>query len=258
MTIRHDRSATLGAGLIVQYLHGELSADVRADVAGHLEACPACARLAAEIEARTHRLSDTLRSADFEAPPAAEWTSMLAGIQATAAARRRNRRLRIAAGWIAVALASGVLVSAPLRAWLVDRWTDLVDTNDPAVPVMAPNRFGLAFTPVTAELTVSTSATQADGAIHVRFTEGDTARVSVTAGTDEALALGTAAVRITNRTNSTASYFVEVPKVVKRVTLRIGERPQVVLERSEAGARSIEVDLRNGVRVRNPMPDDEP
>lgn len=258
MTRDHDPSGTLEPGLVVRYLHGELDGDEARAVSEHLEACPACRRLADAIEQGAGRLGAMLKAADPAQPDAGEWRRILGQARARAAARRRTRRRLAAAGWLLLVLAAGAVASRPVRAWMVETWDRVAGRDvDVAHGVETPSGHAdVGFRPAGPVLDIVLDSTQPEGRLTIHFGDAETATVRIVDGAAERLVVGERVVRVHNAATSRASYRLVLPHQVDRVRIRIGSGEPVELDRKAVGAGGaggdVVVDLRHGRQ--NPGP----
>jgi hypothetical protein len=258
MNLRHGDSGTLDAGLLVQYVHGELEESRAQAVAAHLAACVACRSLVSTLEADMRRASDALREAAWDQPAPDEWNALLSNVTRTARARQRDRRTRIAAGWILVAGAAASLASAPVRAWIAEKLAFQSAREAPAVAAASQSdgRASLSFTPDGSELSVTIATQQAGGSLSVTFAESEKATITVTGGGTEHLTWTPGGVEIANDANARASYGIEVSHGIERVLVRIGDAGAVSFDRTVIGERPVEIALHTGI-VRNEPHRDE-
>jgi hypothetical protein len=261
VSVEHGPAGTADAGLLVRHLHGELDeADAR-DVSDHLAGCEACRTLARALEARTRRVSDALRQADFPEPDEHEWRRVLGAVRDDSATRKRPHRGLLAAGWVLAVVTTAGLASASVRGWVADRWEgvfgDGAPPTAPAADAGAPGRADLSFRPAGPELSVLLESRQAGGTLTLRFVDGSTATVSVSGGGEERLAVGDGGIRIGNMSGSRASYELTVPSHVERVLVGIGGLEPVEVARAANSGQPIAVDLVQGVVVRSPTSHDE-
>jgi hypothetical protein len=258
MNLQHENGGTLEDGLLVQYLHGELDAEMQQALAAHLDRCPPCRAQSDRLQQRMRDATDALQLSAFPEPRPQEWRALLASVRREAAARRRAARLRLAAGWIIGVAALAGAASSPVRAWIAQRWSNANSDAQPAVQIdqQTPGTAGLTFVPGGTVLEVNLESTQSGGFLALRFTEDPLVNVSVAGGASEQFAWGRNVVRIINQTRSSASYTVTVARSVERVTVQVGQLPPIALSRSTVGTETVEIGLTTGA-VRNSAPRDE-
>jgi hypothetical protein len=259
MTEPHETGQTLAAGLLVQYLHGELDAQQETGVSEHLAVCQPCRTLVESLQVRMRAASDVLRLSAFEAPGTVEWQRLLESVRAAAPARQKAARLRLAAGWIIGLGTVAGLSSSPVRAWMAERWTNLIQ-DAPAPGQLqhdgqATGQAGLIFEPERDRLDIAFQTTQPGGTLIVRYTDATTVSVTVTGGHTEQLAWRRGSVRIVNQPDARASYLVTLPRSVERVSIRVGGLDRIDLARRELGD-SLVIGLQHGA-VRKPEHHDE-
>jgi hypothetical protein len=216
-----------------------------------------CRSRLASLEAGSARVRSALRSADFPAPHADEWQAVLAAARTGGAQRRRVRVWRTAAGGLLVLASAAALATAPVRAWVAERWATIAGDGAPASvgsEPADPGRAALAFQPDGPTLEIAIETSQAGGVLSVRFTGAASARATVTDGGTEQLAVGGHTLRIANDAGSRATYDIVLPARVDRVSVRIGARAPIAVSRAEGLAS---FSLRSGQRVRNEPPRDE-
>jgi hypothetical protein len=259
LTLQHDVSGTVGEGRLVQYLHGELDAHTANELYSHLAQCPACRSLADSLEQRARQASEALLVSRYEEPDAREWQAVLDAIRATARARQRTRHLRIAAGWIITIAAIASLASAPLRAWIAERWATIIDSETVDHSPTPPERSGtvaLSFEPEGPNQTITFEKTQSAGTLTVRFSDAPTINLAVSGGAEEQLGWRRNGIRIENTSNSAASYDLMLAHGVQRVSVHIGTLEPITLLRSASGETPAVIGLNDG-HVRNPAARDE-
>ncbi|HEX8358567.1 MAG TPA: zf-HC2 domain-containing protein [Longimicrobium sp.] len=240
----------LDDGAIVRFLDGEAAADERAGVEAHLAACPVCTERMAALRRRSVNLGILLARGDFAVPalPAPAAAPVVDELAARRAARRMPARPWLQAAAVAMLLVSAGLFAAPVRGWV----RGLLGTGSeqtavrpaPAPPAPAPEAAlagaRIQFTPQGAELSVDIAHPQAGGALHLESAPGSTASAEVRApaGTAPAeLLVLPSALRIANDPASVAEYRVTVPASVRRVRVRIGNSPPIIVESTELGRR---------------------
>jgi hypothetical protein len=260
MTLPHDADATVGEALLVQYLHGELDAHASNELSGHLAQCDACRILADSLEQSARRASEALLASRYDEPDPREWQAVLDAIRTAAIARRRATHLRIAAGWIIAIAAIASLASAPVRAWITERWASIIDNETIAeqspTPPERPGTVALSFEPEGPNLEIAFETTQSAGTLTVRFSDATTVSVAVSGGAEEQLGWRQSGIQIANAPGSAASYQLTLARAVQRVSVRIGSHEPIDLLRTETGDAAVEIGLHNG-RVRNPASRDE-
>jgi hypothetical protein len=259
MSLRHGDSGTLDTGLLVRYMHGELEESHAQAISAHLADCVACRSLVSTLEADMRRASGAIREAAWDQPAPDEWNAVLATVTRTTRTRQRDRRVRIAAGWILVAGAAASLASAPVRAWIAERLAFEPAREMPPVTAagQSDDHASLSFTPDGSELSVAIATTQAGGSLTVSFAESEKATVTVTGGGTEHLTWTGSGIRIANGADAQASYRIEVSRSIERVLVRIGDAEALSFDRTVTGERPVEIELHSG-SVRNETARDEP
>jgi hypothetical protein len=217
----------------------------------HVDTCQACASRLELLERRSAKLSDLV--AEIELP--ADFSYPALPVPTARAVRTQpHRGSGLQSGWLrAAALAALLLLPLvavqPLRAavteWLSDRWADLtVLVQGDATPAEPQAQDGteeagvtLWFTPSGEELRIEIVSRQRAGTLLLRRTATREGSLQVTSGeAGETPVISEQGVRILNAPQSTASYEVGVPAGVRRVSIRIGDDPPIVLDRTEIQA----------------------
>lgn len=284
MTLRHGPTGTLDPGLLVDLIDDELGPGARADIRDHLAGCPACRDALEAMERRSRAATGVLERTDPDPPTAAEWTHMRERIRSldrghaahSDRGTRATPRFRRAAGWFLALVAAGALASSPVRAWIASGWSALI-ADEPATGAASPaatyetspGAAGLTFETAGPELLLVFEEAPSGGALRVRFTEAGTATMRVSGGGAERLTVGRRGVRIAGAGGAAASYDLDVPGPVRRVTVRIGAGKamngpgmgpdgsrELTVTRSGHGAAGAIIDLGEG-RVRNAPGDDD-
>ena len=241
---------------LVRYLDGELSAEERARVEAHLATDAALADRFAALKRRSTRLGALLAAV---APSAAE-TAAADPTRATRPARHPEQR-RVGrpvawrpgaqSGWlkaaiVIIAISLGAVLVPPVRAWIVHQLQRLAPTQAAAPPAVAPAT-GPQLEPgvLDLEFDVGPSATfeitiereQAGGELRIRSADAERASATRTGGDGaEEMLVSSGGLKISNVETSTASYEVVMPARVRRVVVRVGSRPELVIELDGSGS----------------------
>ena len=234
--------------VLLRYLDGEVTGEMRKHVRAHLRRCGTCLRRAREIRGL---LAETdARLAELgSAPPGSLLPRTLSEVR-----RRRGRpagrgvpAVRRAAA-ILLLLGAGAVFASPLRARVVD-WAEgrltraaelLGIAPAPARPVEGaapvPADPGgaaseLRFVPEGAGLRIDFAAAQAHGALLVSPAEGPSAAFRV-ADADTARApvlVLPSEIRVRNAASGRAGYHLSVPRTVDSVAVVVGGGAPVVV-----------------------------
>jgi hypothetical protein len=280
MTIQHEPGATMDPALLIRHLHDELDAEAHAVLEAHLAACEECRSLASSLATSSRRVRAVLTAADFAPPGDDEWQRVRDTVARAAHEVRpfarpparcaaytdvvpRERRTGRTRRWLLQAAAvAGVIgaaafaLSAPLRAWVTERWHDVVGR-----PVamdertIAPVGFAaIGFPTAGPEVEIVFAVAQPAGTLRLRFThDAGVARIAVSAGGPEQFVVRSAGVHIANAPGGVATYEATLPREVQRAAIRIGDMP-VLVARTDT---PVIIDLASG-RVRIPAPRDHP
>jgi hypothetical protein len=229
---------------LVELLDGGADLRVEHRRRTHLAACGSCAARFATVEVQAGRLSGLIGSIElpddfrFPVPPAAPMRHRF-GAAARPARRATSTPPWLRAAAAMAALAVGLAVAGPLRAWVggwfaADRPAPAAvvapSSDTPAVPRQQTRDVGatVSFAPAGPELRVEFARPQRAGTVQLRRAAGAEVRVEVigapggTTGPEMPLVTDNG-VRVLNGAASTASYRVSVPRSVERVRLRIGD-----------------------------------
>ncbi len=212
----HDngRDRDITDGDIVRYVDRECSPEEAQNIAAHLARCDTCRERVEVLERRLGMLSSLLTEADFTLQ------------------ERVPRRVRFdtpmlrAAAVILVTLGVG-LTFTPVRAWVVDAWTRVVESSAPVASEEFADAQGYGIVSFAVEgpsLTIEVGTVQAAGVLRVQVGgEGlVSARVEGGDGSEELVVLP-GVLRIESNTTSGADYHVIVPAALTRISIRIGE-----------------------------------
>lgn len=245
-------------GEMIRLVDGEVDREERGAAEAHLAECAACGRRLRQLRARSLRLGSLLRESDWEVPPAAPPVSAAPAAQGgDELARLRARRGQAArprawmrAAAVALLLLGAGVAASPLRAWIVEwageRWAALVggaaeSDAAPAAPSAAlPAGSRVQFTPRGDALTVEFASRQEAGTLEVATGGSGQVVAEQVGGSEPAeLLVLPSGVRVRNHPASTAGYRITVPPGIRRVLVRVGGGPPVVLapERLADGAR---------------------
>lgn len=243
-------------GELVRLLDGELAAAERTRAEDHVNRCSACRERLHRLERRSTRLTALLQESDWDTPAVSP--AFLAELERKHARAPRMRSRVVERPWlraaaiIAVVLGIG-LVASPARAWIADwvaaQWAALTLDQQPAAsekPGPAPRQAAstrVQFRIEGDELSVEIATRQAGGAITLRTGEGSLVSAEVIGGGAGAdLLVLPDGLRIANTAESTAEYRMVVPAQVRRVRVRIGDGPEIVLTAAElTGGKRLEL-----------------
>lgn len=244
-------------GTLVRFVDDELNVEERSHVAGHLEACAACAGLVGDYrrESAAVRALYELSQEDAPVPP---WATIRDAVDvrpvsggpraeplpAAPARDVPDRAARLswqspmrpvvrpwaAAASMVVITAALAAASPPARRAVVDAWRELSGASaDQVPPGAAAARTGrvasqpLLALPVAGELTIEFTHPQAVGSLELRSAHGGAVMVSAI-GAAPPLMVRPGGFRVQNGGGVVASYQVVVPVGVASVRIRIGGR----------------------------------
>lgn len=231
MTRTHGAGTHLEDGEIVRLLDHEVSQGERRECVRHLSGCDECARRMETLRAQSEGASRYLARVGGAAP-----VDELARARALAAARdarrRGGRRLPSAAAraaMVAGVLALGVATVEPLRAWVLERWADLVAPDGIARveaerPRPAPDGGSLVSFPTGGTVfTVRFDHAQDAGELVIQRHPGDLASAQIVRGAGETMLVLPSGLRVQNTPDSSAGYLLVVPPSVQRVEVTAGD-----------------------------------
>lgn len=213
-------------GALMRLLDGEGTALERAELETHVETCERCRQRKDTLVLLSRELSEALTRSD---------------LPTRAFARMRRGRIPPALWhwWPAAAaivlLVGGTAVAAPIRTWMVARWTGLRELvrhpggNPQAqIPVRDQSPAGMVSFALDADmLTVRVATRQAEGLLVFEKSRAQVASVTVRGqGGREAVVVLPDELRIANTATSRATYRVTLPERLKGVTVVVaGDRP---------------------------------
>ena len=216
-------------GALVRLLDRETTATEQAHLVMHLETCERCRARKDALAELSREVSLALARSD-EAP------------RAFTRARRGRISPAVWRWWPAAAavvlLLGGTMAvaAAPVRTWIVARWTGLRETLHlpKSGPAQTPARDQLqagmvSFVPETDVLTVRIASRQAEGSLVLEGSTAATASVTVRGqGEHEAVVVLPDELRIANTGASRATYRVTLPTRLKQVVVVVGQDRPVV------------------------------
>jgi len=213
---------------LVRLLDGEGTATERARLAAHLGSCAACEERRGLLAEASRELSLLLDRAD-SAPPA---------FALRCPPLRPWRAWPAAAAAVVLVLSTVTLFAAPVRSWIVGRWT-VVHRLLHAAPVLSPTQRpggAVSFIPASDVLVVRVATRQAEGSLLLETTATPTASAEVrSAGEREGLIVLPDELRIANTPTSRATYRLTVPTRLRRVVIVIDAEPPVFVTPALAG-----------------------
>ncbi len=219
----------------------------------HLDGCAQCGRRLAVLDRRARQVSALVGQIDL--PPGFRYPALLP--------RRRPRADWLQAGWLRAAAVVLVVLAPlalvpPVRAWALGwasaQWTRIAlrrtldrRTAGPArgrtaAPVR-PTSSRIGFTPSGDELSIVLASRQVEGALVLTTTPAPEVAFEIVGGGGATPLVHASGLRILNVVASRASYHVALPPAVRRVHVRVGARPPVVVERARVG-REVRLDVR--------------
>jgi anti-sigma factor RsiW len=221
----------LGDEEIGGFIEGECSPVEEARIEAHLAVCEACAESVALLRHWSNAFSAAVAPVDPE-PPALPEPTIAAG---TARPISRTRWIPVywkAAAMIAMALGL-TLTAAPARAWITERWADLVafidgaaDRPAPSAPVTSPVEGAVvSVVPLSDRFVLDLATEPAGGAVRIHRSDVATASVQLVEGAEgHDLVVLSGTVRVINPAGSRAEYRVVLPNTLPEFELRIAGR----------------------------------
>lgn len=244
----------LDDGTLVRLLDREATAAERAELGTHIAACDVCRGRQAALAAWASSLSQVLARSD--APPRAfERDHGPAGWHA-------QWGVWSAAAAVVLLVAGTVALAAPVRTWVIERWTATVDhlVRGPGAPPRIPTRSAdqtpapaspapvgaVSFTPEADTLVVRVAARQAEGSLILETSAAPTASAVVRGqGEHEAVVVLPTELRIANTAASRATYHVTLPTRLKQVVVVIdGDRALSLAPVAPGESRAIDLKLK--------------
>lgn len=213
----------------------------------HVARCDGCAARLQTLRLRTSNLSRLL--ADVQLPDDFVFPRMPEPSTVIPITALPPRRTWMHSAWARAAIiALVVIVSfatvAPLRAWVMERWSDVREmlggrdaapapaapASQPAAPASQPaapepqpaGGATVYFTPASGRFVLTVSERQASGTLTLGRAEGSEGTAEVIGGATETPLVSESGIRILNTHGSTASYRVLLPSSVARVRVRVG------------------------------------
>jgi hypothetical protein len=238
----------LDDGALLLLLDGEGSAAERARLATHIGTCDVCHRRHDVLAAWSSGVSEVLARSDAPAR--------------TFALVRERRAPRLPWRWrpaaaAAVLLALGtVALGAPVRTWVVERWTGLrrllhmpEASRSGQTPPRTPSAVGMvSFTLDADSLVVRVATRQAEGSLVLETSATPTASTVVRGqGEHEGILVLPDELRIVNTPASRATYRITVPARLRRVVVMIDRDAPISLTPGSPGesrALDLKVDAR--------------
>ncbi|CAN5852241.1 hypothetical protein BH23GEM3_BH23GEM3_03070 [soil metagenome] len=213
------------------FIDGECSPTEEARIEAHLAVCEPCAESVALVHQWSDAFSAAVAPVDPE-PPAVPEPTIGAGT-----ARPIPRTRRIPAYWKVAAmiiLALGLtLTAAPARAWIMERWADLVafmedapDRPAPSAPAAPPLEGAVvSVIPLSDRFVLELATEPAGGAVRILRSDVETASVQLVEGAEEHdLVVLPGGVRVINPIGSRAEYRVVLPNTLQEFELRTAGR----------------------------------
>lgn len=230
-----QRGACPDEGTLVALLDGALKAETEQEVAGHVDAHPACRARMTDLRRRDRAVGSWLEELDPPPPPREAYDLGTSG---------RRRRGRPVPWWAAAA--AGLLVVAvlagPGRAWVASGVRSLLDgQGGEETPAAVRTSGATSLVPNGDELLLTFTSPRTRGSVRIepapdaRFTlrEPDS-RIRVV--------VGAAAVRVENEAVPAGDYRVEVPASLRRLRLRVAAGRDTVLDvQGLVGRRTVEL-----------------
>jgi anti-sigma factor RsiW len=218
---------------LLAFVHRELRSPALAEVAAHIESCPACEQQICELLRADEEIAQLLGRLDHPVPTLAE------PVLLPRARRSWVARALLAAGIAAVTtvVAAAAVPGWPLHDWIRARLpiSSVAPVRMPQTPVPAAEAgaAGIAI-PAPSTLIVAFREPQTSGALTV--TRSNHGEVSLRSwGGDVAYQVGDQRVAVDNRRPATR-YTLEVPATVQQLTVLIGGRVAARKGPAELGA----------------------
>lgn len=239
MTVQSG-SPHLDDGDLIRYVDGELTPAESYHVDVHVATCSACARRLDALQQQASRFSELVSRVEIAPISDIRRARSLAEVQRAASKSRPQFLQR--PGWIRAAAAVLVAFStvagvSPLRAWVVERWHDLVDqlrVDGTATPLASAEEDRgpsvVSFVPTAETFELRILGTQKTGVVQLRAGDDALASAQVLGGTGgEGLVILPSGVRVANEARSTASYMITVPASVRVVIVQIGDADPITV-----------------------------
>jgi anti-sigma factor RsiW len=228
-------------GDLIRYVDGELTAGESCHVDVHLATCSACASRLDALQQQASRFSELVSQVEIAPVSDIRRARSLAEVE-RAASRRSRPHFQQRAAWVRAAAAilvafSTVVGVSPLRAWVIERWHDLVDHLRPAgsiAPVAVSEDDAepsvVSFVPAAQTFELRIEGAQKTGVVQLRAGDNALASAQVVGATgNESLIILPSGVRITNDLRSSASYMITVPASVRLVVVHVGETEPIIV-----------------------------
>lgn len=241
MNREHFRGDHASEAELVRLLDDEESDLERRRLTAHLHGCAACSGRLNTLAAHDRAATEYLER--LEVQPADELTRA----RALAAARSAHARpvARAAAPWLRAAAAAGVVIVAgatvsPVRAWVAERWSDLLG-DQALVPAETATSTAVldrgstvSFVPAGTLFVLEVAHAQEIGEVQLEIRDVRMASARVEQGREETILVLPSGVKIENSEGSTASYSVTLPAGIERVQVFSGGRPVAIVDVDEA------------------------
>lgn len=238
-------SPHLGDGALLRLLDREGSAAERARHTAHVGACDECHRRHGLLAAWSRGVSAVLVRSDTRLRAFA--------LVPDRRAPRAPWRWWPAAAAVVLLVLGTVALGAPVRTWVVERWSGLrhwLYVPESARPLQTPPRTPSApvgvvsFTPDSDVLVVRVATRQVEGSLVLETSATPTASAVVRGqGEHEGIVVLPDELRIANTVASRATYRITLPARLKRVVVVIARDPPVSVTPGSPG-QSLALDLR--------------
>jgi hypothetical protein len=227
---------------LIRYLDGELDAQEKAGIEARLAADNALRERLETLRRRGRKLSSLLDATDTP-PPAAT----------AAAPERRPRRPALLAAAIVLLIIGAAVLVPPVRAWIASQWQRTPgDESAPAnaaaqadAPALA-DTLNVSFPVGHPTFDIELLNLQARGQLVVFVTDSTSGSATIRNGKGEETFLFPGGIRFINGAESTADYEVAVPRSVRRVTVRLPDRPFIIFSTLDTASQRRVIDLREG------------
>lgn len=236
---------------IQRYLHGELSARERAEVATHLESCELCTGRVAEGEREEREVFDLLERLDHRPPHRDINTVMPTNREYGRPAR--NAWIRRAAVVVLIVVLGGAayaIPGSPVPGWFkklgglvggdqapVEEANEPVDTVD--TTTLVPSVSGIAIPP-SKRFAIVMAAPQDSGTVYLTPTDGFNVTIRALGGAPRFTLTSSDRLDVDN-TGLNSSYEIEVPVSANFVELVVGER-RIILKDSRRFGEDLRID----------------
>lgn len=244
MNESHRTTAHPEDGDLVRFLDRQATADERRWMLAHLSACGECAARMEALAEQSEALSRVVGELDAGAP------DELTRARALSAARQAQRAHGTGRRWLSGGAARAAAVAAvvavvtlgvePVRAWVADRWADLVGIEASAPPVaMEPAVLErgsvIRFEPAGETFVLEIEHPQASGSVTLELRDVAQASAQVVGGASEEIIALPSGLKVANTAASTASYTFVLPTDLRLIQVFAGGKPVAIIPIESSG-----------------------